>query len=100
MLGKKRVLQFEAADASRRDDVLHPCNWPPALGAKCEECALLGSRKRYEKRIYLFSFIWLQAPPGPIIEPVKDHCVEFQTLALMNGHQRDLIQAFKFIQDF
>jgi hypothetical protein len=77
---------------------LNPRDGPSSLTAQREEGALPRSGEGYEKRIQLFRAIWRQAPPRLVIKPVKDHGVEFQALAFVNGHKRDLSQTFKFVQ--
>ena len=68
------------------------------LAELLEERALLRPCKCDKERIQFLWPVWQQAPPGSVVQPVEDHSVKLEPLALVNGHQSDLTQPLEPVE--
>ena len=77
-------------NSSRSKKVFNPTHRLTAIDAQRKEGPLTRTGKGHEEGVQLLHAIGREAPPGLIVEPTKDHRVEFEALALVDCHERDL----------
>ena len=82
--------EIDVSNSSRSKKVFKPNHRLTAINAQREEGPLTRTGKGYEEGVQFLHAIRPEAPPGLIVEPTKDHRVEFEALALVDRHERDL----------
>jgi hypothetical protein len=88
----------DATDTRRSKKVFNPDHGLAATNAQGEEGPLLSASESHEERIQLLHAIGCETPPRLVVEPIEDHGVELEALALMNRHERNLTKTLELVQ--